>query len=55
VILVGEHEADTKAGKISTSSPIGKAILGKKKDEIAKVILPDGRIISYKIMEISNA
>jgi transcription elongation factor GreA len=40
--LVGEKEADLKAGKISASSPIGRGLLGKKIGEVAEVIAPNG-------------
>ena len=40
--LVGEKEADLKAGKISASSPIGKGLIGKKVGEIAEVQTPNG-------------
>lgn len=40
--LVGEKEADLKAGKISASSPIGKGLLGKKVGEVAEVQAPNG-------------
>ena len=43
-MLVSEEEADLKAGKLSTQSPIGKGLLGKKKGEIAKVKTPAGEI-----------
>lgn len=42
--LVSEEEADLKAGKISTMSPIGKGLLGKKKGETAKITTPAGEI-----------
>ena len=50
--IVGEKEADLKAGKISVSSPIGKGLLGKAKGEIAEVQAPTG-IIKFKIEDIS--
>ena len=50
--IVGEKEADLKAGKISVSSPIGKGLLGKTKGEIAEVQAPTG-IIKFKIEDIS--
>jgi transcription elongation factor GreA len=50
--LVGEKEADLKAGKISISSPIGKGLLGKAKGEIAEVQAPTG-LIKFKIEDIS--
>ncbi len=49
--LVGEKEADLKAGKISASSPIGKGIMGKQKGEIAEVQAPTG-ILKFKIEKI---
>jgi len=49
--MVGEFEADPIAGKISVSSPIGKALLGKKKDDEVKVAAPAGTV-AYKILEL---
>ena len=40
--LVGEKEADLKAGKISASSPIGKGLIGKKIGEVADIQAPNG-------------
>jgi len=40
--LVGEKEADLKAGKISASSPIGKGLIGKKVGELAEIHAPNG-------------
>jgi transcription elongation factor GreA len=50
--IVGEKEADLKAGKISASSPIGKGLLGKKVGEIAEVQAPNG-IIKFSIDNIT--
>ena len=50
--IVGEKEADLKAGKISVNSPIGKGLLGKQKGETAEVQAPTG-LIKFKIEEIS--
>lgn len=49
--LVSEEEADLKAGKISTSSPIGKGLLGKEKGESAKIKTPAGET-EFEIMDI---
>jgi transcription elongation factor GreA len=51
-MLVSEEEADLKAGKISTQSPIGKGLLGKKKGETAKIKTPAGEI-EFEITDIS--
>ncbi|MFC4231330.1 transcription elongation factor GreA [Parasediminibacterium paludis] len=50
--IVGEKEADLKAGKISASSPIGKGLLGKAIGEIAEVQAPNG-ILKFKIEGIA--
>ena len=50
--IVGEKEADLKAGKISASSPIGKGLLGKAIGEVAEVQAPTG-IIRFKVEGIS--
>lgn len=49
--IVEEMEADPAKGKISTSSPIGSALLGKKVGEIVEIETPKGKI-TYKISEI---
>ncbi|MBU1854005.1 MAG: GreA/GreB family elongation factor, partial [Candidatus Omnitrophica bacterium] len=49
--LVTEDEADFSEGKISISSPVGKAILGKKKGEIVNIKIPAGTL-KYKIVDI---
>lgn len=51
-MLVSEEEADLKAGKLSTQSPIGKGLLGKKKGEVAKVKTPAGEI-EFEIVSIT--
>lgn len=50
--IVGEKEADLKAGKISASSPIGKGLIGKVKGEIAEVQAPTG-ILKFKVEDIT--
>ena len=43
-MLVSEEEADLKAGRISTQSPIGKGLLGKKKGDSAIIKTPAGEL-----------
>ncbi len=50
--IVGENEADLKAGKISITSPIGQGLLGKVVGEIAEVKAPNGTI-KFKVEDIS--
>lgn len=49
--VVGEWEADPTEKKISNSSPLGKALLGKKVGDTAEVEAPAGKIL-YKVLHI---
>ena len=51
--IVGAAEADLAAGKLSNTSPVGKALLGRKKNEIVEVETPAG-ISKYKILAITR-
>jgi len=50
--LVSEEEADLKAGKISTMSPIGKGLLGKKIGDVAKIKTPAGEM-EFEVINIT--
>jgi transcription elongation factor GreA len=52
-IIVGTAESDPSQNKISNESPVGRAILGKKKGQSVDVNVPAG-IIQYKIIDISK-
>ena len=49
--IVGEFEADPMNKKISSTSPIGLALIGKKVGNIVEVNIPAGKV-QYKIIEI---
>jgi transcription elongation factor GreA len=49
--IVGEDEADIKANRISYSSPIGKALIGKEPGETVEVHTPGG-IKRYEILDV---
>lgn len=49
--LVGEEEADFGAGKISNTSPIGEALIGKKVGDKVAITTPGGKI-EYKVNKI---
>ena len=51
--LVSEEEANLKENKISTASPFGQGLLGKKVGEIATVKAPRGEL-KFEILEISR-
>ena len=50
-MLVAQDEADFSKGKISVTSPIGKALLGKEINDIAEVQVPAGKI-RLQVVEI---
>ena len=50
--LVSEKEANLKEGKLAISTPIAKALLGKKKGERVDVTVPAG-VIHFEILDIS--
>jgi transcription elongation factor GreA len=52
--IVGSAEANPAEHKLSNESPVGKAILGKKKGEVVEVAAPRGSL-KYKIMEVKAA
>jgi transcription elongation factor GreA len=49
--IVGEDEADIKAGKISVNSPIARALIGKYAGDIAQVQAPGG-IREYEVIDV---
>ncbi len=49
--IVGDIEADIKAGLISISSPIARALVGKSEGDIVEVVAPNGRR-SYEIVAV---
>lgn len=51
--LVGSLEADPEAGRISAESPLGRALLGRRKGEIALVEAPKGKL-QFKILAIET-
>ena len=52
--IVGSAEANPAENKLSNESPVGKAIMGKKKGEVVEVAAPRGAL-KFKIMEIKAA
>jgi transcription elongation factor GreA len=49
--IVGEDEADIKLGKLSYSSPIAKALIGKYSGDVAEVRTPGG-VKSFEIVDV---
>lgn len=51
--IVGEDEAEIKEGKISVTSPIARALIGKEEGEIVAVRTPGG-VVEYEIIEVQH-
>ncbi|KPQ28639.1 MAG: transcription elongation factor GreA [Marinobacter excellens HL-55] len=49
--IVGEDEADIKAGKLSVSSPIARALVGKSEGDVVAIRIPSGTV-EYEISEV---
>ena len=49
--IVGDDEADIKAGKISISSPLARALIGKSSGDVAEVLAPGG-VREYEILDV---
>ncbi|WP_110647812.1 transcription elongation factor GreA [Salinicola peritrichatus] len=51
--IVGEDEADIKAGKISVTSPIARALIGKQEGDVVNVRTPGGDV-EYEISGVEH-
>lgn len=49
--VVGDHEADVRAGKISLSSPLSRAMIGKEVGDVVEVVTPGG-VKAYEILKV---
>lgn len=49
--IVGEHEADVKSGRVSITSPIARAIIGKETGDVVEVNTPGG-VKAYEITKV---
>ena len=53
--LTGSTEADMNLNRISDESPVGAALIGCKVGDSVDVTLPNGNIITYKLLEVSRS
>ena len=53
--LTGSTEADMDLNRISDESPVGAALIGCKVGDHFDVTLPNGNIITYKLLEVSRS
>lgn len=49
--IVGEDEADVRAGKVSITSPVARALIGKEEGDVVEVSAPGGAK-SYEILKV---
>ncbi|WP_428354772.1 transcription elongation factor GreA [Methyloprofundus sp.] len=49
--IVGQDEADIKAGRVSVGSPIARAMIGKEEEDVITVKTPGG-VVDYEILSI---
>jgi transcription elongation factor GreA len=49
--IVGEHEADVKQGRVSITSPIARAMIGKESGDVVEVTTPAG-VKAYEITKV---
>jgi len=50
-ILVSPQESDSRENKISTASPVGKALLGRKIGDVIEIRVPAG-LLKYQVMDL---
>ena len=50
--LVGESEANFREGKLAAATPIGKALIGRKKGDVVEVQVPSG-VLKFEVLDIS--
>jgi transcription elongation factor GreA len=53
--IVGSTEADPAANRLSNESPVGKALVGRKKGDAVKVTLPSGKQRELTVTKIEVA
>ncbi|PAV26808.1 transcription elongation factor GreA [Tamilnaduibacter salinus] len=51
--ICGEDEADVKAGRLSVTSPIARALIGKSEGEVVEVKVPSGTV-EYEIDQVEH-
>ena len=52
--IVGEHEADVKAGRISVTSPLARGMIGKEVGDVVEINTPGG-VKAYEILKLEWA
>lgn len=50
--LVGESEANFREGKLAAATPIGKALIGRRKGDVVDVVVPSG-VLKFEVLDIA--
>ena len=50
--IVSSYEQDAAAGKLSASSPVAEAMIGKKPGDVAEVLLPNGKRRKFSVVSL---
>ncbi len=53
--LVGSTEANSLEGKISNESPVGQALMGKRKSKMSLTVETQAGVMEYKVLDISRS
>jgi len=53
VVVVEPADADPAAGRISVLSPIGLALIGRRRGTLSEARLPNGRTLGLRLLEVS--
>src|SRR4051794_16041451 len=52
--LVGRRAADSASREVSLASPLGKALVGVRAGDVARVALPSGRVRLLRVLDVTN-
>ena len=52
--LVGRRAADSAPREVSLASPVGKALVGVRAGDVARVALPSGRVRLLRVLDVTN-
>lgn len=53
--LVGRRASSSTPREVSLASPVGKALVGVRPGDVARVVLPSGRVRLLRVLDVSNA
>ena len=54
VVLVAPEDADAALGRVSVLSPVGLALIGRRRGALTEAALPNGRRLSLRVLEVAR-